>query len=132
VADVIGGCPGVTDVAVYGVAVPHADGRAGMAALVVSPEFSLSGLREALTAKLPPYARPVFIRLLGALELTGTFKLRKQDLMLEGYDPARVRDPLFVEDPSDERYTPFDMEAYESLQREGLRGHTASRPTQGL
>ena len=132
VADVIGGCPGVTDVAVYGVAVPHADGRAGMAALVVSPEFSLSGLREALTAKLPPYARPVFIRLLGALELTGTFKLRKQDLMLEGYDPARVRDPLFVDDPSDERYTPFDMEAYERLQREGLRGHTASRPTQGL
>jgi fatty-acyl-CoA synthase len=131
VADVIGGCPGVTDVAVYGVAVPHADGRAGMAALVVSPEFSLSGLRETLTAKLPPYARPVFIRLLGALELTGTFKLRKQDLMLEGYHPARVRDPLFVEDPSDERYTLFDMEAYQRLQREGLRGQTASRPTQG-
>ena len=132
VADVIGGCPGVTDVAVYGVAVPHADGRAGMAALVVSPEFSLEGLRGSAHREAPPYARPVFIRLLGALELTGTFKLRKQDLMLEGYDPARVRDPLFVDDPSDERYTPFDMEAYERLQREGLRGHTASRPTQGL
>ncbi len=36
VAGVIAAVAGVSDVAVYGVAVPHNDGRAGMAALVVS------------------------------------------------------------------------------------------------
>jgi fatty-acyl-CoA synthase len=106
--------------------VPHADGRAGMAALVVGADFSLPALRKELAARLPAYARPVFIRLLGALELTGTFKLRKQDLMLEGYDPARVRDPLFVDDPAREQYAPFALETYGRLQREGLHAHFAS------
>jgi fatty-acyl-CoA synthase len=121
VAGVIGGCTGVTDVAVYGVTVPHADGRAGMAALVVTPEFSLEALRQELIAKLPTYARPVFIRLLGALELTGTFKLRKQDLMLEGYDPGSVRDPLFMDDAAGGEYAPLDAMTYERLQRGLLR-----------
>jgi fatty-acyl-CoA synthase len=121
VAGVIGGCTGVTDVAVYGVTVPHADGRAGMAALVVTPEFSLEALRQELIAKLPTYARPVFIRLLGALELTGTFKLRKQDLMLEGYDPGSVRDPLFVDDAARGEYAPLDAMTYERLQSVVLR-----------
>ena len=43
VADAIGSCPGVLDVAVYGVAVPFADGRAGMAAVVTAAGFR-SGL----------------------------------------------------------------------------------------
>ena len=79
-----------------------------------------------LTAKLPAYARPVFIRLLGTLELTGTFKLRKQDLTLEGYDPARVHDPLFFDDPSGEQYVTLDVTAYEKLHRDGLRGPSAA------
>ena len=55
------------------------DGRAGMAALVVSARLSTSQLlRSALVAQLPAYARPVFLRIVPALELTGTFKLRKQ------------------------------------------------------
>ena len=49
VAAVIGACRGVTDVAVYGVAVPRADGRAGMAALVVNADFQA---REQLRAAL--------------------------------------------------------------------------------
>jgi fatty-acyl-CoA synthase len=121
VAGVIGACPGVSEVAVYGVPVPHADGRAGMAALVVGADFSLEALRRELAVKLPAYARPVFIRLLGSLELTGTFKLRKQDLMLEGYDPASVRDPLFVDDPPGGAYMPLNAAAYERLQRGELR-----------
>ena len=131
VAGVIGACPGVTDVAVYGVTVPHTDGRAGMAALVVTPQFSLQALRQELSAKLPAYARPVFIRLLGTLELTGTFKLRKQDLMLEGYDPARVRDPLFFDDPKGKQYAPLDVSAYEKLHREDLRGPSAAASSDG-
>jgi fatty-acyl-CoA synthase len=92
-----------------------------MAALVVGAGFSLDALRQELAVKLPAYARPLFIRLLGALELTGTFKLRKQDLVLEGYDPLRVRDPLFVDDPHGCGYMPLDAAAYARLQRGELR-----------
>ncbi|MGB6604581.1 MAG: long-chain-acyl-CoA synthetase, partial [Steroidobacteraceae bacterium] len=59
VAEVIAGCPGVSDVAVYGVALPQADGRAGMAALIVETDFDLGELRRRLVARLPAYARPV-------------------------------------------------------------------------
>ncbi|MGA7538459.1 MAG: long-chain-acyl-CoA synthetase [Steroidobacteraceae bacterium] len=94
-AAVLASCHGVTDVAVYGVSVPGTEGRAGMAALVVGPEFDLAVLGRELAGKLPEYARPVFLRIVPSLEVTGTFKLRKQELADEGYDPARVSDPLY-------------------------------------
>jgi fatty-acyl-CoA synthase len=121
VAGVLATCPHVVDVAVYGAAVPNSDGRAGMAALVVEPGFDLSALRRALLTRLPAYARPVFIRLVGAIELTGTFKLRKQELALEGYDPARVRDALYVEDAAQDAYVPLDAARHAQLQAGKLR-----------
>ena len=127
VAAVIAACSGVTDVAVYGVTVPNADGRAGMAALVVSPGFSLATLRGEMAPKLPRYARPVFVRLLNALELTGTFKLRKQDLERDNYDPRLVRDPLFVDDPASDSYVALDLKTYQDLQSFGLRGPATER-----
>jgi fatty-acyl-CoA synthase len=114
VEGVIGGCPGVTDVAVYGVSVPNTDGRAGMAALVVTPGFDLREL-TATVARLPAYARPVFIRLVESIELTGTFKLRKHDLQREGYDASRLRDALYFADPERGEYVPLDHAAYRRL-----------------
>jgi fatty-acyl-CoA synthase len=121
VAEVIGACVGVTDVAVYGVTVPRADGRAGMAALVVNEGFDLEVFRSMLATRLPTYARPVFVRLLEALEVTGTFKLRKQDLLLEGYDPTRVRDRLFVDNSASGTYVVLDDSVFRALQSGELR-----------
>jgi fatty-acyl-CoA synthase len=118
---VISGAAGVTEVAVYGVSVPGTEGRAGMAALVVGEGFDLSELRRTLLARLPPYARPVFVRIVQAIELTGTFKLRKQELALEGYDPARVSDALYVDDPARAAYTRLDDGLYQRLQAGTLR-----------
>jgi len=120
-AAVIAQVPGVTDVAVYGVEVPRADGRAGMAALVVAKGFSLEVLRGALVAQLPAYARPVFLRVLSTLEITGTFKLRKQELMQEGYDPAHVRDALFIDSAAAGSYLPLDAARFAQLQSGALR-----------
>jgi fatty-acyl-CoA synthase len=120
VAAVIGTCPEVTDVAVYGVVVPHADGRAGMAAVVTGQGFELAALRGVL-AQLPAYARPVFIRIVAALELTGTFKLRKQELAKEGYDPRVVSDPLYIEDATQDRYVHLDTQRYLQVQSGKLR-----------
>ena len=121
VAAVIAACPGVAEAAVYGVSVPGAEGRAGMAALVVDKAFELAGLRRALIERLPGYARPLFVRIVSAIELTGTFKLRKQELALEGYDPARVRDALYVDDPEAGAYVALDAKLHGRLLAGTLR-----------
>jgi fatty-acyl-CoA synthase len=121
VAGVIAACPHVIDAAVYGVVVPNSDGRAGMAALTVSGEFALPELRRHLAAALPAYARPLFIRIVGALELTGTFKQRKQQLALEGYDVARVADPLYLDDAAAGEYRPLDAALHRRLVAGELR-----------
>jgi fatty-acyl-CoA synthase len=106
---------GVQDGVVYGVAVPGADGRAGMAALVVDSAFDLAVFRADVAERLPAYARPVFLRLLTALEATGTFKPRKQDLVRAGFDPARIQDPLYFDDPRAGRYLPLDAALYAAI-----------------
>jgi fatty-acyl-CoA synthase len=120
VAALIATCPKVSEVAVYGVSVPHADGRAGMAALVTEPGFGLDELRGVL-AQLPAYARPVFIRIVRAIEITGTFKLRKQELAQEGYDPHRVSDPIYIADVVNDRYVALDAQRYAQVQSGTLR-----------
>jgi fatty-acyl-CoA synthase len=106
---------GVVDAVVYGVSVPGADGRAGMAALVVDAGFDLTDFREQLERRLPSYARPIFLRLLPALETTGTFKPRKQDLIDAGFDPARIGEALYVDDQRACAYVPLDRALYESI-----------------
>jgi len=108
VASALASCRGVRDVAVYGVTVPGTDGRAGMAALVVGPDFDLVGFRRDLGGKLPEYARPLFLRLVPTLEVTGTFKLRKQELAEQGYDPGRTDDPLYFDVGRKGRYERLD------------------------
>jgi fatty-acyl-CoA synthase len=121
VAGVIAACPGVTDAAVYGVSVPGTEGRAAMAALVAGPDFDLGELRRALVARLPDYARPLFIRIVSAIELTGTFKLRKQELARAGYDPARMSDALYIDDAAHGAYVRLDEALHQRLQAGKLR-----------
>jgi fatty-acyl-CoA synthase len=92
--------PGVKEATVYGVRVADLDGRAGMASLVVGEGFDIKTLAEKIDAEMPPYARPVFIRLQPEIEVTGTFKYRKMDLVEEGFDPAVVKQPVYVRDPA--------------------------------
>jgi fatty-acyl-CoA synthase len=104
VAEAISSFPGVIEATVYGVAVPGRDGRAGMAAIAGTPD--LAGLWAHLAARLPDYARPVFLRLTGALAVTATFKHRKNNLAREGF--AATADPVFVADRERKTYVPLD------------------------
>ncbi|WP_374470414.1 long-chain-acyl-CoA synthetase [Phenylobacterium sp.] len=99
VAERLLAAPGVKEANVYGVEVAGADGRAGMAALVVEPEFDVAAFGEHVARELPSYAQPLFLRILPELTTTGTFKLRKVDLVTDGFDPARIKGPLFFHDP---------------------------------
>jgi fatty-acyl-CoA synthase len=113
--------PGVLEGVVYGVAVPGADGRAGMAALVVGPQFDLTEFRRGIAERLPAYARPVFLRLIATLEATGTFKPRKQDLVAAGFDPSRVGDPLYFDDTRASGYVPLDPALFAKISAGALR-----------
>ena len=55
-------------------------------------------------ARLPAYAAPVYLRLVRQPDVTTTFKLRKVDLQRDGYDPARISDPLYVRDDPTRTY----------------------------
>ena len=100
VAETLQQFQGVQEAVVYGVAVPNHDGRAGMAALVVDSvaNFDLDGFRAYIAERLPAYARPLFLRFRSSLEVTGTFKQRKVELVAEGFDPNRVTDPVYFDD----------------------------------
>jgi fatty-acyl-CoA synthase len=115
------GARGVLEGVVYGVAVPGADGRAGMAALVVNAQFDLAAFREHVARELPAYARPVFLRLLTSLESTGTFKPKKQELLRAGFDPTLVQGPLYVDDPRAKAYVVLDAHRHAAIAAGRLR-----------
>lgn len=108
VAEAINTFPSVKDTTVYGVHVQGNEGRAGMAAIVTEANPDLAKLREHIVRSLPEYARPLFIRIRGALELTGTFKQRKVDLMREGFDPAASSDEIYFSDPATKSFVRVD------------------------
>jgi fatty-acyl-CoA synthase len=62
-----------------------------MATLVADRELDLAGFRKHLASCLPSYARPVFLRIRGQVDLTGTFKYSKTELVRQGYDPDGLR-----------------------------------------
>lgn len=105
----------VIDALVYGVRVPGTDGRAGMAALVVGPNFDLQHFRDGVAMRLPDYARPLFLRLVPALELTGTFKPKARDFEAASFNPAACADPLFVHDGGAGVYRPLDTALYAAI-----------------
>jgi fatty-acyl-CoA synthase len=121
IAEVIGVHPGILEANVYGVAVEGADGRAGMAALVANENLDLEALGRRIDAELASYARPLFIRILPEMEITGTFKHRKVDLVRDGFDPSKISDPLYFRDPDKGSYQPLDLETYERIQSGAIR-----------
>jgi fatty-acyl-CoA synthase len=98
----------VEAVTVFGVEVPGADGRAGMAALVCSEgsEFDGKALANTVHEHLPSYAVPLFVRVVDSLEHTSTFKSKKVDLRDQGYS-SDIEDPLYVLKSREEGYVPY-------------------------
>jgi len=115
VAEALGRVPGIREANVYGVFVPHCDGRAGMASLVVDSAFDPALLAKWLSGDLPPYAIPVFLRLQSEMEVTGTFKQRKVELVKDAFDPAIIDDPLYWLDSLSGCYVPLDATRYTDI-----------------
>jgi fatty-acyl-CoA synthase len=118
VASALTMCPGVAEAIVYGVAVPGADGRAGMALLRPHGSLDLAAVADALEV-LPRYARPLFLRLAETVEATETFKPKRRAYVEQGFDPAGIDDPLFVLDG--DSYVPLDADCYRAIQNGTVR-----------
>lgn len=101
--------------------VPNMDGKAGMAAIVDPKiEMNLTKLSNGFKSKLPAYSRPVFIRQLDSLPMTGTFKLKKRDLQLEGFDVNVIKDPIYLAN-RDGTYSLLTKDKYEEIQNGKLQ-----------
>jgi len=108
--------PHVVEASVYGVSIPGADGRAGMAAIVVDESFDLTELAAYLESQLPRYAHPVFIRICNKIETTETFRQKKYDLIRQGYDPSTTSDSIYFKEPGSATFVHLDPELYYSIQ----------------
>ncbi|KKZ61643.1 hypothetical protein EMCG_03828 [[Emmonsia] crescens] len=125
VSDVLGKFDNIAEINVYGVQVPHADGRAGCAAIVLTDGMAVDSLDFGALAKyvigvLPRYAVPLFLRVVPSFETTGTMKLQKGKLRAEGVDLDMIKENgtggrLFWLPPGGNKYTPFETDQWEAL-----------------
>ena len=115
VSEAITGFPGIQEANVYGVRVPGAEGRVGMAALVVDGALDLDGFGGHVMRRLAGYARPVFLRVMGEIDTTSTFKQRKIDLVKQGFDPAAIGDAIFFLDPELQSYVRLTPALYRDI-----------------
>lgn len=128
VADVFGRHPQVAETNVYGVAVPHADGRAGCAAIVPAADSTAEGkldmasLAQHALANLPRYAVPLFVRVVRQIDYTATNKMQKGRLKAEGVDWERIRetkgadsDRFYWLPPGGKAYVPYGMGEWERI-----------------
>jgi fatty-acyl-CoA synthase len=110
--------PQVEECTVFGVEVPDTGGKAGMVAVQLKDgqEFDGKALAKAAFDKLPPYAVPLFVRVVEELAHTSTFKSQKVDLRKEGYggnsgegdeDAGEIEDPIYVLAGREEGYVEY-------------------------
>jgi acyl-CoA synthetase (AMP-forming)/AMP-acid ligase II len=108
--------PGVEDANVYGIRLPNHDGRAGCVALAAqkSSQVDFKALGKHLTAVLPRYAVPLFVRVTESMRLTGNFKHQKHEMREEGIDPAKTKGEQVLWLRGGE-YVQFTQDDWESL-----------------
>jgi len=109
---------------VYGVEVPGADGRAGMAAITLNEgleALDLDRFAAFVEHELPLYAVPVFLRIQPDIDVTGTFKMVKGDLREQAYAIDSFDDPVFIMRSGQKTYQPLDLQLLQTI-NEGSAG----------
>ncbi|XP_069837935.1 long-chain fatty acid transport protein 2-like [Dendropsophus ebraccatus] len=123
VADIVGMTDFIEEANVYGVPVPYHEGRIGMVSVKLKPGESFDGdkLYKKVEDYLPNYARPRFVRIQDCIEITGTYKQRKVELVKEGFNPLVIKDPLYILDETEKRYKPMDSHIYKAIVEKKLK-----------
>jgi fatty-acyl-CoA synthase len=63
----------------------------------------------------------LFVRIRPALDMTETFKQKKQNLISEGFDPCSVSDALYFEDAVRGAYVPLDGSLHAGITKGVIR-----------
>ena len=126
VSEVLGMHPAISEANVYGVELPHHDGRAGCAAITLhggaKPTRELMRDIAAHARRgLPKFAVPVFVRVMKALEATGNNKQQKQGLRVQGVDPQKmgIEDRVFW--LQDQGYEEYGVGEWEGIRKGEVR-----------
>lgn len=121
VSEALGTFDGIDQANVYGVDVPHADGRAGMAVVVAQISVDIKAFSDHVRRELPSYAVPLFLRFKSEVEVTGTFKYRKVELVAEGFNPSTISDQMFYMAQPSGQYEPLTPEIFAKIQAGEIR-----------
>jgi fatty-acyl-CoA synthase len=121
VSEAVCGFPGVKHAVVYGVSVHGADGRAGMVSLAFERDFDFAAFRSHLADRLPVYARPAFLRFRNDVDVTGTFKYSRTELVREGFDPRVTTDEIYFANPTSHSFDRMDEVLYSEIQNGTIR-----------
>ncbi|CAH8595461.1 unnamed protein product [Schistosoma turkestanicum] len=110
---------------VYGVSVPGTEGKAGMAAIaleesqlnsVEEEEKLVKRINQECTTHLPPYARPIFLRLCQNLAMTSTFKICKTEISRLGFDPnINPNDHVYFLNPQTKAYEKINTQLFHDI-----------------
>jgi fatty-acyl-CoA synthase len=92
-----------------------------MASLVTDENFSISEFYELLLDQLPKYSIPVFLRISPEIEITGTFKYKKTDLVKDGFDPNTISDELYFADVLTNQYIKLDADLFQKIHNQEVR-----------
>jgi fatty-acyl-CoA synthase len=83
--------------------------------------FSADAFYHYAEEHLPAYSRPAFVRIVPALEVTGTYKMKKVDLQKAGYDPGLVKDPLFYRNENGHTFSTVTLDIFKEIQGQRIR-----------
>ena len=117
VESVINSFKGIDMCSVYGVLVPHSEGRAGMVSILKNnaENFEFKDFLNYLQKNLPHYAIPLFIRIINEFSFTATHKIQKGKLKKEGFNSTEINDPFYVLLPSSSEYLTLTNEIYRDI-----------------
>lgn len=123
VSEAVGRHPSVREANVYGVELPHHDGRAGCVAIAFdkNPDKTVfHSLATHVKSTLPRYAQPLFLRVLkevgGAAQTTGTMKQQKHLLRLAGVKPSSKKSDGEMYWLKGDTYVPFEANEWQELE----------------
>ena len=118
IESILNSYPSIYMSAVYGVSIPNTEGKAGMAAIRLNPnvKFDIGKFSQFVIDVFPVYSIPVFIRICEEeLEITGPYKIKKTNLLRQGYDIDSTNDSVLLWDQKEKNYVFMDKELYQKL-----------------
>lgn len=120
VEEILNAYPSIHISSVYGVEIPHTDGKAGMAAIQLKENYSLDweDFTAYLEKEIPSYAMPVFIRIVEKFELTSTYKIVKSQLKKESFYDST--DEVWFKKSKSSPYQVLTKELLEEIKKKGI------------